>query len=66
MVFVGFGLVEPKDQGYDSYRGLDVKDKIVLCLRDIPEEISSERRQELALYAGDRYKAKLAADRGAA
>jgi hypothetical protein len=65
VVFVGYGLVEPVDNGYDSYRGLDVDGKIVLCLRDIPEEVSAERRQELALYAGDRYKAKLAADRGA-
>ena len=46
--------------------GLDVKGKIVLSLRDLPEDVTPERRQELALYAGDRYKAKLAADRGAA
>jgi hypothetical protein len=66
IVFAGYGLVEPVDDGYDSYLGLDVKGKIVLCLRDVPEGITAERRQELALYAGDRYKAKLAADRGAA
>jgi hypothetical protein len=66
IVFAGYGIVEPAEDGYDSFQGLDVKGKIVLCLRDVPEEISSERRQELALYAGDRYKAKLAADRGAA
>jgi hypothetical protein len=65
IVFAGYGLVEPADDGYDSYLGLDVKGKIVLGLRDIPEGVSAERRQELALYAGDRYKAKLAADRGA-
>jgi hypothetical protein len=65
VVFAGYGIVEPVDNGYDSYQGLDVTGKIVLCLRDVPEEVASERRQELALYAGDRYKAKLAADRGA-
>jgi hypothetical protein len=67
VVFAGYGLVEPasEDRGYDAYIGLDVKEKIVLALRDIPEEVSAERRQELSLYAGDRYKAKLAADRGA-
>jgi hypothetical protein len=66
VVFAGYCLVEPADDGYDSYLGLDVKGKVVLCLRDVPEEVTAERRQELALYAGDRYKAKLAADRGAA
>lgn len=67
VVFVGYGLVEPASTGtgYDSYAGLDVSGKVVLALRDLPEELSPERRQELALYAGDRYKAKLAADRGA-
>jgi hypothetical protein len=67
VVFAGYGLVEPEseDRGYDSYLGLDVKEKIVLVLRDIPEGVSAERRQELSLYAGDRYKAKLAGDRGA-
>ena len=68
VVFAGYGLVEPGSagQGYDSYGNLEVKGKIVLALRDLPEEVTPERRQELALYAGDRYKAKLAADRGAA
>ena len=67
VVFAGYGLVEPASggKGYDSYAHLDVKDKIVLVLRDLPEDVTPERRQELALYAGDRYKAKLAADRGA-
>ena len=66
VVFAGYGIVEPAGEGYDSYQGLAVKGKVVLCLRDIPEEITPERRQQLAMYAGDRYKAKLAADRGAA
>ena len=67
IVFAGYGLVEPASagKGYDSYTNLDVKDKVVLVLRDLPEEVTPERRQQLALYAGDRYKAKLAADRGA-
>jgi len=67
VVFAGYGLVQPASggKGYDSYANLDVKDKIVLVLRDLPEDVTPKRRQELALYAGDRYKAKLAADRGA-
>ncbi|MFH1417703.1 MAG: M28 family peptidase [Planctomycetota bacterium] len=67
IVFAGYALVEPGDgdKTYDSYRYLDAKGKVVLALRDLPEGVSAERRQELSLYAGDRYKAKLAADRGA-
>ena len=67
VVFAGYGLVEPGAAGkaYDSYTNLDVSGKVVLILRDVPEEVTPKRRQELARYAGDRYKAKLAADRGA-
>ncbi|MHC4064072.1 MAG: M28 family peptidase [Planctomycetota bacterium] len=67
VVFAGYGLVEPESagKGYDSYANLNVTDKIVLALRYLPEDVTPERRQELSLYAGDRYKAKLAADRGA-
>ena len=40
LVFAGYGLVVPELQnfGYDSYAGLDVKDKIVLVLRYFPED----------------------------
>src|SRR4026209_908081 len=38
VVFAGYGLVVPeaKNFGYDSYAGLDVKDKIVLVFRYYP------------------------------
>jgi hypothetical protein len=67
VVFVGYGLAEPRSagQGYDSYANLDVKGKVVLALRGLPENASPQRRQELSVYAGDRYKAKLAAEHGA-
>ncbi|MEE8386172.1 MAG: M28 family peptidase, partial [Dehalococcoidia bacterium] len=67
VVFVGYGIVEPQAKGgsYDSYTGLDVTGKIVLALRYLPEDITPQRRQELSIYAGNRYKAKIAADRGA-
>ncbi len=67
VVFAGYGLVEPKSaaKGYDAYANLEVKGKIVLALRYLPEDVTPERRQELSLYAGTRYKAKLAAERGA-
>ena len=67
VVFAGYGLVVPGDleHGHDSYAGLDVKDKIVLVLNYFPENVSQERRQELAHYAGLRYKAMTARERGA-
>jgi Tol biopolymer transport system component len=67
VVFAGYGLVVPGDQGarYDSYAGLDVKDKIVLILRYVPENVEPTRRAQLNRYAGLRYKAMLARERGA-
>ena len=57
----------PSDHGarYDSYAGLDVKDKIVLILRYVPENVEPARRAQLNRYAGLRYKAMLARERGA-
>ena len=63
VVFAGYGLSTPG--GYDSYAGLDVADKIVVVLRYVPEEVDAERRAELNRYAGLRYKAMIARDRGA-
>ncbi len=68
-VFAGYGLVVPEgpgNGGYDSYAGLDVAGKIVLVLRYFPEEAPPELRSELARYAGLRYKAMQARERGAA
>ena len=67
VVFAGYGLVAPGDHGarYDSYAGLDVKDKIVLILRYVPENVEPARRAQLNRYAGLRYKAMLARERGA-
>ena len=67
VVFAGYGLIVPSNNGvgYDSYTGLDVKDKIALVLNYLPEEVDMKRRQELNLYAGLRYKALLARERGA-
>jgi Tol biopolymer transport system component len=67
VVFAGYGLrlLGEPGKGYDSYAGLDVKDKIVLVLRYVPENVSTERRQELNRYAGLRYKALLAREQGA-
>jgi Tol biopolymer transport system component len=65
VVFAGYGLVVPGKEGYDSYAGLDVSNKIVLALRYVPEAVESKRRQELNRYAGLRYKAMNARERGA-
>lgn len=67
VVFAGYGLTAPGDveRPYDSYAGLDVKDKIVMVLRYVPEGVSPERRAELNRYASVRYKALLAREGGA-
>ena len=51
-VFAGYGLVVPDSQdfGYDSYAGLDVKDKIVLILRYFPEDAEPKTKGILARY----------------
>jgi hypothetical protein len=66
-VFAGYGLVIPDSQnfGYDSYQGLDVKDKIVVVLRYFPEDADQQTRAILARYADLRYKAQAARQRGA-
>jgi hypothetical protein len=67
VVFAGYGLTLPEGPGlaYDSYAGLDVRDKIVLVLRYAPEDADEELRAELTRYSGLRYKALQARERGA-
>lgn len=68
VVFAGYGLVAPAGNDvaeYDSYVHLDVKDKWVLVLRDLPQNITPEVRQHLARYAAPRRKASVARDLGA-
>ena len=67
VVFVGYGLTVPGEMGvgYDSYAGIDVTDKIVVALRYVPEAVEPERRRQLNRYAGHRYKAMQARERGA-
>ncbi len=68
VVFAGYGLSVPESNGtrrYNSYDGLDVKDKVVLLLRYVPEGVDQTRRAQLNRYAGLRYKAMLARERGA-
>ncbi len=67
VVFAGYGLSSSGNEGtiYDSYAGLDVKDKIVLILHHVPEKVDMRRHLELSRYAGLRYKAMIARERGA-
>jgi Zn-dependent M28 family amino/carboxypeptidase len=67
VVFAGYGLVVPESQnfGYDSYVGLDVKDKVVLVLRYFPEDADQKTRAILSRYSDLRYKAMAARQRGA-
>ncbi len=68
LVFAGYGLSVPETDGfsYDSYATLDVTDKIVVVLRYFPEDTEGELRGTLARYAGLRFKALAARERGAA
>jgi Tol biopolymer transport system component len=68
VVFAGYGIAAPKDdtqEEYDSFVHLDVAGKWVLVFRYLPEQVSAERRQQLARHASLRYKAMLARDKGA-
>jgi Zn-dependent M28 family amino/carboxypeptidase len=67
IVFAGYGIVVPdaQDFGYDSYAGLDVKDKVVLVLRYFPEDADQKTKGILARYSDLRYKAMQARQHGA-
>lgn len=59
LVFVGFGLDDRKS-GFDDYRGLDVRGKIVVALEGAPQGTPSEIGAHL-----NREKARMAMERGA-
>jgi Tol biopolymer transport system component len=67
VVFAGYGLVVPEGIGatYNSYDRVDVKEKIALILRYVPENVEPARRAQLNRYAGLRYKAMQAREHGA-
>ncbi|MGP7796986.1 M28 family metallopeptidase [Sphingomonas sp. CLY1604] len=58
-VFVGYGL-DARKQGYDDYRGLNVRGKFVVVLSGVPEGAP----QDVAALSG-RDKARIAMDHGA-
>src|SRR4030066_1243082 len=63
LVFVGFGI-SAADLEYDDYAGIDVKDKIVIVMRDTPEP--NVPHSEFDAHSPLRKKASVARDKGAA
>jgi len=68
VVFVGYGITAP-EYGYDDYKDIDVKDKIVLLMRQEPGQTDSTRKEfegkEISKYANLKEKMKMAGDHGA-
>ncbi|HEY3324776.1 MAG TPA: M20/M25/M40 family metallo-hydrolase [Planctomycetota bacterium] len=73
VVFAGYGISAP-DKGYDDYKDLDVKGKIVLVLRHEPETPDGKHignapanpHHGFSMYSDFFYKAATARDKGAA
>jgi len=68
VVFAGYGI-SAEEYGYDDYRGLDVKGKIVIVLSHEPQEDSADSvfaGTELTRHADPLNKARLALEKGAA
>ena len=60
VVFCGYGIDRP-DKGYDDYKGVDVKGKIVIAIRGLPD--TAESGLGVERFIG--YKSSAAADKGA-
>mgnify|MGYP001171407008 CR=1 FL=1 len=66
LVYVGYGITAP-ELDYDSYSGIDVKGKIVVCERDVPYQGQDTKLQKAwTPYQYHSHKMKNAADHGAA
>ena len=69
VVFAGYGITEPEGdkmgENYDSYTHLDVKDKWVLVMRFMPENIAAEERIKINRFASERNKVLNARQHGA-
>ncbi len=66
VIYAGYGVTAP-ELGYDDYKGVDVKGKIILIEREIP--MNARNNQELfikwAPYSYHQYKLKNAVEHGA-
>ncbi|MDX2001068.1 MAG: M28 family peptidase [Chitinophagales bacterium] len=66
VVFAGYGIktATGAEVSYNSYEGLDVKDKIVLVLDGLPD-MDDQQRKQLVRYSSERYKTMVARELGA-
>jgi Tol biopolymer transport system component len=68
VVFAGYGLNAPateKFPEYNSYKGIEVKDKWVMVFRDIPNDVTGEYRYHLNFYSRIQHKVTVAKNQGA-
>lgn len=66
LVYVGYGITAP-ELNYDSYKGIDVKGKIVVCERDVPYKGNDPKQQKAWMpYQYHNVKMTNAAQHGAA
>jgi len=64
VVYVGYGITAP-ELDYDDYKNVDVKGKIVLVEREIPN-VTEPERDKWVKYSFHQYKIRNAAEHGAA
>jgi Tol biopolymer transport system component len=64
LVFAGYGIVD-KAHGRDDFAGLNVRGKVVLVRRFVPEGPAFEKTEDKRRFGDLRYKAWLAKERGA-
>jgi len=65
LVYVGYGITAP-ELGYDDYKNVDVKGKIVVLERDVPYTKNDPTLAKWTPYAYHRYKFRNAVAHGAA
>jgi hypothetical protein len=65
VVYVGFGISAP-DLGYDDYKGIDVKGKIVVFASESPAKSDHPDVEKWVPYSLHQYKFKNAREKGAA
>ncbi len=68
LIFAGYGIKAPalgELPPYDSYHGLNVRNKWVAVFNGAPEKISSEQLRQINPYTSLRYKAFTAKEHGA-
>jgi Zn-dependent M28 family amino/carboxypeptidase len=70
LLFVGYGIAAPEEGGWDDYKGMDVKGKVLVMLVNDPAPTSAEpdrfAGRGLTYYGRWTYKFEEAARRGAA